>query len=59
MVFTALVPFKGLWGRTFLVAFTVFLLLMECLGWTLVKFTAFVAFIRRSGWSGLWRSECL
>ena len=43
----------------FLVAFTVFLLLMECLGWMLVKFTVFLAFMRHSGWSCLWHSECL
>ena len=24
---------------------------MECLGWTFVAFTSFVAFVRRSGWS--------
>ena len=35
--------FKGRWGWTFVVC-TVFLLFMECLGWT------FVAFMRRSGW---------
>ena len=36
------------WGGT-LVAFTVFVLFMECWGWTFVAFTAFVAFIRRLG----------
>ena len=39
-------------------AFTVFLLFMECWGWTFVAFTAFVASIRRSGWSFWWRVEC-
>ena len=33
----------------FLGAFTVFLLLMECLGWILVKFTAFEAFYEAFG----------
>ena len=51
------VALRGHWGGT-LVAFTVFVLFMECWGWTFVAFTAFVAFIRRSGWSFWWRLEC-
>ena len=43
VAFRAIVAFMGRWGWTF-VACTVFLLFMECLGWT------FVAFMRRSGW---------
>ena len=38
--------------------FTVFLLFMECWGWTFVAFTAFVVSIRRSGWSFWWRLVC-
>ena len=38
---------------------TMFLLLTECLGWMLVKVTAFVPFMRRSGWLCLCvRSVC-
>ena len=62
VAFTVLVQCMGLWGWTSLVAFTVFFCflfwLMECLGWMLVKFTAFVVFMRRSGWSCSWRWEC-
>ena len=39
-------------------AFKVFVLFMECLGWTFVACTAFAAFMRRSGWSFLWRLKC-
>ena len=46
VAFRAIVAFMGRWGWTF-VACTVFLLFMECLGWT------FVVFMRRSGWSFL------
>ena len=51
------VAFMGHWGET-LVAFTVFLLFMECCGWRFAAFTAFVASIRRSGWSFWWYLEC-
>ena len=43
VAFRATVAFMGRWGWTFVVC-AVFLLFMECLGWT------FVAFMRRSGW---------